>query len=127
MSTPFGEASETVKTFGGSVEAFGPDGCRIRYSYDPTLCNPKGSLQGGVLTVFLDDAMSYAVVGHMSLQVPFSTISMNVDFLVPVHGGDVIATGRVTRAGRRVLFLSGEIETEGGAIAARATGTAIVL
>ena len=44
--------------------------------------------------------------------------------LIPT-GATIIGKGRVVRAGRRVIFLEGELLAEDGTVLARATSTAI--
>jgi uncharacterized protein (TIGR00369 family) len=116
----------TVAAFRGNIDAVDENGCRIRYPFNEAWCNPKGTIQGGIFAVFLDDCMSYAVIGALGPEARFSTVSMNIDYLHPVASGEMIAVGRVTRVGRRVLFLEGEIENDGRRVA-RATSSALQL
>jgi len=51
-------------------------------------------------------------------------IAMSLIRLIP-EGATIIGTGRVVKAGQRVVFLEGELRGEDGTIHARATSTAI--
>ncbi len=51
-------------------------------------------------------------------------ISMSLLRLIP-DGETLVGKGRVVKAGRRVVFLEGELLAEDGTIYARATSTAI--
>lgn len=116
----------TLTTFQGRIERADERECRIRYPFDRAWCNPRGTLQGGMFAVFLDDAMSFAVVAALGLQVHFTSIDMTLDYHAPVGSGDMVAIGRVIRAGRRVIFVEGEIENK-GVTAVRARSSALLL
>ncbi|MCK0127743.1 PaaI family thioesterase [Erythrobacter sp. F6033] len=86
----------------------------------------RGGVQGGLVAGYLDDVMGYAYVaatgGEMA---PLNLeISMSLIRLIP-EGAKVIGKGRVVKAGRRVVFLEGELLAEDGTIYARSTSTAI--
>lgn len=77
----------------------------------------NGIVQGGLVTAMLDMAMAYAAGG-------LSTATITVDILRPVRG-PLLATGTVTKQGRRLLFASGELHDLEGQLLARGTQTAI--
>lgn len=87
---------------------------------------PRGSVQGGLVAGFLDEAMGWAYTcardgthSPLMLEVTFS-------LLKPVPQGPLVAKGRVVKAGRRVLFLEAELFLEDGkTLLARSTSTAI--
>jgi uncharacterized protein (TIGR00369 family) len=86
----------------------------------------RGGVQGGLVAGYLDDVMGYAFVAMSDgEQAPLNLeISMQLLGLLPV-GARIIGKGRVVRAGRRVVFLEGELLSEEGQVLARATSTAI--
>ncbi|EAQ27711.1 hypothetical protein NAP1_08962 [Erythrobacter sp. NAP1] len=86
----------------------------------------RGGVQGGLVAGYLDDVMGYAYVaatgGEMA---PLNLdISMSLIRLIP-DGATIIGKGRVVKAGRRVVFLEGELLGEDGTVYARSTSTAI--
>ncbi|AWW75456.1 hypothetical protein CD351_13550 [Erythrobacter sp. KY5] len=86
----------------------------------------RGGVQGGLVAGYLDDVMGYAYVaatgGEMA---PLNLdISMSLIRLIP-DGATIIGKGRVVKAGRRVVFLEGELLAEDGTLYARSTSTAI--
>lgn len=87
----------------------------------------RGGVQGGLVAGYLDDVMGYAYVaatgGEMA---PLNLdLSMSLIRLIP-EGATILAKGRVVKAGRKVVFLEGELYTEDGEkLYARATSTAI--
>ncbi|MEM7780971.1 MAG: hotdog domain-containing protein [Pseudomonadota bacterium] len=86
----------------------------------------RGGVQGGLVAGYLDDVMGYAFVAMTDgEQAPLNLeISMQLLGLLP-EGATIIGKGRVVRAGRRVVFLEGELLTPEGQVLAKATSTAI--
>lgn len=98
----------------------------MRFTVKREMCTWRGGVQGGLVAGYLDDVMGYAYVaatgGEMA---PLNLeISMSLIRLIP-EGAKIIGTGRVVKAGQRVIFLEGELRGEDGTIHARATSTAI--
>lgn len=93
---------------------------RLRLEVTPRLENNLGMAHGGVLTTLLDIAMGTAartLVGR-----PVMTLDMQVSFLAPGRGA-LLGHGRVTKAGRSIIFCEAEItREEDGELVARATG-----
>jgi uncharacterized protein (TIGR00369 family) len=98
----------------------------MRFAVRRELCTWRGGVQGGLVAGYLDDVMGYAFVaatgGEMA---PLNLeLSMSLIRLIP-EGARLIGKGRVVKAGRRVIFLEGELYDEDGTLHARATSTAI--
>jgi uncharacterized protein (TIGR00369 family) len=87
--------------------------------------NPAGVVQGGFLAALADSAMSTAAVTFLEeRRAAVANLEMKVSFLAPVPiGGDLTATARVVRGGRRVAFLEAEIVDHSGGIVLRASST----
>ena len=98
----------------------------MRFTVKREMTTWRGGVQGGLVAGYLDDVMGYAFV-HMTdgKQAPLNLeISMQLLGMLPL-GATITAIGRVVRAGRRVVFLEGELLSEDGQTLARATSTAI--
>lgn len=98
----------------------------MRFAVKREMCTWRGGVQGGLVAGYLDDVMGYAFVAMSGgEQAPLNLeISMQLLGLLP-EGATIIGIGRVVRAGRRVVFLEGELQSEEGQVLARATSTAI--
>jgi uncharacterized protein (TIGR00369 family) len=98
----------------------------LRFHVKREMCTWRGGVQGGLVAGYLDDVMGYAYVAMTGgEQAPLNLeISMQLLGLLP-EGATITAKGRVVRAGRRVIFLEGELLSEDGQTLARATSTAI--
>jgi uncharacterized protein (TIGR00369 family) len=98
----------------------------MRFIVRRAMCTWRGGVQGGLVAGYLDDVMGYAYVaatgGEMA---PLNLeIAMTLIRLIP-EGATLIGKGRVVKAGRRVVFLEGELLGEDGTIYARSTSTAL--
>ncbi|MEM9467057.1 MAG: PaaI family thioesterase [Actinomycetota bacterium] len=89
----------------------------VRFIPEPIWTIGDGVVQGGIVTAMLDMAMAFASGG-------LSTATITVDILRPARG-PLIATGSVTKMGRRLLFATGELHDEDGRLVARGNQTAI--
>lgn len=98
----------------------------MRFEVKRAMTTWRGGVQGGLVAGYLDDVMGYAYVAMTGgEQAPLNLeISMQLLGLLP-EGATIIGKGKVVRAGRRVIFLEGELQTEEGQVLARATSTAI--
>lgn len=98
----------------------------MRFTVKREVCTWRGGVQGGLIAGYLDDVMGYAFVAASGGELaPLNLeISMTLIRLIP-EGATITAKGRVVKAGRRVVFLEGELLAEDGTIYARSTSTAI--
>ncbi len=91
----------------------------VTLPYAGFLCNPQGSVHGGVLTTVMDISMGHLCHRWLSTAV---TIEMGTRFFRPITGA-CRAEGRLLRPGRRIVHLESRLLDEDGRLAAHATGT----
>ncbi|MEL6486392.1 MAG: PaaI family thioesterase [Pseudomonadota bacterium] len=99
----------------------------MRFTVKREMTTWRGGVQGGLIAGYLDDVMGYAFVAATEGELaPLNLdISMTMLRLIP-EGATIYAKGRVVKAGRRVVFLEGELYAEDETtLYARATSTAI--
>ncbi|PKP93215.1 MAG: PaaI family thioesterase [Alphaproteobacteria bacterium HGW-Alphaproteobacteria-14] len=98
----------------------------MRFTVKREMTTWRGGVQGGLVAGYLDDVMGYAYVASTEGEMaPLNLeLSMSLIRLIP-DGTTIIGKGRVVKAGRRVIFLEGELLGEDSTIYARATSTAI--
>lgn len=95
---------------------------------DESVYNPIGVVHGGYVCTMLDSALGVAVHTTLPAGVTYTSIEIKVNYLRSLHGGmPVVATGRVTKPGRRVAFAEGEIRSEDGKLLATAQGSCLVM
>lgn len=93
--------------------------CTVVLPYGPHLCNPQGFLHGGVITTALDISMGHLCKRFLSAAV---TIEMQMRFFRPLAGAGT-CTGRIIRAGRRIVHLESRMTDDEGRLTALGTGS----
>ena len=87
------------------------------------LRQPYGLLHGGATASLIDTAMAFAVVSVLPEGEKATTVDLTVQYLRPHTNGAVVCTATVTRAGKRLLFLSAEVVNEENKLIATALST----
>lgn len=86
--------------------------------------NRHQALHGGIIAMMLDNACgaTASLTVDETGKAPFMTVSFDTHFLEGVKSGRVIASARVRRAGRSLVFIDGEMHAEDGRLIATGTG-----
>jgi uncharacterized protein (TIGR00369 family) len=87
--------------------------------YAPFLCNPQGTVHGGIITTAMDISMGHLCHRFLSTAV---TIEMQLRFFRPLAGTGRIE-GRLLRPGRRIVHLESRLFDEHNKLAAYAAGS----
>ena len=95
---------------------------------DESAYNPIGTVHGGLVCTLLDSVTGCAVHTTLDEGTGYTSLEIKVSYLRPVRAGDgeLIATGRVTRRGRRAGFAEGEVRDAQGRLVATASSTCLV-
>jgi uncharacterized protein (TIGR00369 family) len=96
------------------------------FTAKPDFLNPNGSVQGGIVTAFLDEAMSLSVFVATHLKAAVPTLEMKTSFLRPLMTGRARCVGETLRLGRTVGFTEGKLYNEDGVLCATASATAAI-
>jgi len=97
----------------------------IAFTAKPEFTNPTGRVQGGFLAAMLDEALSIAGQIASGMTHIMSTLEMKTNYIAGVKPGRLVARGRVTRLGKSVVFLEGELRDADGKLCATASATAL--
>ena len=84
---------------------------------------PAGLLHGGVTATLIDTAMAFAVITRLAEGERASTIDLTVHYLRPHTAGTITCTGKVVRAGKRILTVSADVVNEQDKLIATAIST----
>lgn len=116
------DGSPYQRFLGLHFERIGDGEVEIRLPFREEFLREDGSdwLHGGVVSALIDIAGDYAIVTRVGQGVP--TIDLRVDWLRPARRGDLIATGRVLRAGRTVCVADVEVRDAGETLVAVGRG-----
>lgn len=97
----------------------------MRFTVRREMTTWRGGVQGGLVAGYLDDVMGYAYVAATGGEMAPLNLDLTMSLIRLIPEGPLTAKGRVVKAGRKVVFLEGELYSEDGKLMARATSTAI--
>jgi uncharacterized protein (TIGR00369 family) len=100
---------------------------RLTFNPGPEFVQGRGVVQGGIVSTMLDFAAAYAVLAILPEGQTAATATMTVNFHGAVKAGDVVATGAVERAGKRLVFVRAQILGDGDRVLATATSVMTIL
>ena len=108
--------------------AVGEGTAEFRCRPDESAYNPIGVVHGGLVCTLLDSVAGCAVHSTLPAGVGYTSLEIKVSYLRPVRQGqgELTATGRVTKPGRRAAFADGEVRDEQGRLIATASSTCLV-
>ncbi|MGY2064395.1 PaaI family thioesterase [Blastococcus sp. SYSU DS0619] len=87
--------------------------------YAPFLCNPQGTMHGGIIATAMDISMGHLCHRFLSTAV---TVEMQFRFFRPLTGTGRIE-GRLLKPGRRIVHLESRLYDEHDRLAAFASGS----
>lgn len=97
------------------------DSITIEVKVRPEMCNPAGTLHGGIHSAILDEVIGM-MVAAMGNETHFVSLNMTTDYLRAARAGESIqATSEVIRKGRTAIHLIGQITNAEGKELSRAT------
>lgn len=91
--------------------------------------NLLSSVHGGWTAAILDTAMALSCLSTLGPDQSFTTLDIRINFLRPVNAGtgEVLATGTVIQAGRKVAYCEAKLTDPQGKLLAHGTGSCLVL
>jgi len=119
---------EATKHLGYELLDLDPETGRVECAFHARreFRNPNGSVQGGIVSAFLDEAMSLSVFVSTHLKAAVPTLEMKTTFLRPLMSERCRCEGETVRLGRSVGFTEGRLYNEDGVLCATATATAAI-
>jgi uncharacterized protein (TIGR00369 family) len=97
----------------------------VEYRVREDMCNPMGTLHGGIAATILDDIVG-TMVYALGREFGFTSVNLNCDFLNPAVAGDVlVAKSEVIRAGKNIIHVEGQLVNTHGRIVAKCTSNLI--
>lgn len=105
------EMPPASKLLGWEFVSFDPERQEFiaRFDGKQAFTNPRGVIQGGILTAMVDDTMGPAVLAASQGKQMCMTIDMHTHFLRPVKPGNITCRARVVRLGRQIAFIEAEL------------------
>lgn len=101
-----------------------PGEVTMRLEHDASLENTLGMLHGGAAATVLDTAMGCAAHTTLPARSVIVTLDLSITYLRPItaRNAPVTGTGRVMNAGRRTIYVTGEVRDREDALVAHAVG-----
>ena len=87
---------------------------KVAFEGKQEFCNRAGFVQGGFLSAMLDPAMAATVILMSEGRLYTSTVSITVNFLAPAKPGPIIVEARVTKLGKTIAFVEGNLLAQDG-------------
>jgi uncharacterized protein (TIGR00369 family) len=77
--------------------------------YGDKVTQQQGGFHGGAMGALADIAGGYAALTVAPEGMEVTTVEYKINFLAAFQGGELEATGRVTKAGKRIIVTSAEV------------------
>ena len=124
-----GPPSGASRLLGLELTAIDHGTSRIEASFraGPELCNPIGTVQGGILTAMLDELMSVSAIIASNFSIIVPSLEIKTSYIRPAQPGIINGWGQVVRMGRNIVFLEGALHDPEGRLLATASSTAAVV
>jgi uncharacterized protein (TIGR00369 family) len=91
----------------------------------PEYLQNHGVLHGGFTASVIDTATAFAIIGHLAPGETTTTVDLTIHYLRPITAGQLSATAKVIRAGRRIISAVAEVTDASGQLCAMASTTYI--
>ena len=101
-------AQQLMATIGARLGRVSAGEIEIRVPFRPELTQQHGFLHAGVVTSALDSACGYAAFSLMPPGVGVLTVEFKTNFLAAARGEELVARGRVVRAGQTITVCQAE-------------------
>lgn len=121
------EAVPYARLLGIELEKVVPGEATLTLAIRPELSQNHGVVHGGAIASLIDTATAFAILTLVEPEERVTTVDLTISYLRPGLEGQMRATARVLRHGRRLLTTSAEVTDEAGTLLATALSTYIKL
>jgi uncharacterized protein (TIGR00369 family) len=83
--------------------------CEIALPYTDKVTQQQDGFHGGAMGALADIAGGYAGLTVLPADMEVTTVEYKINFLNSFQGGELRATGRVVKAGRRIVVTTAEV------------------
>ena len=81
----------------------------VALPYSDKVTQQQGGYHGGAIGALADIAAGYAALTVSPEGMDVTTVEYKINFLSNFQGGEIRATGRVTKAGKRIIVTTAEV------------------
>lgn len=86
-----------------------PGLCEIALPYSERVTQQQGGFHGGAMGALADIAGGYAALTVAPPEAEVTTVEYKINFMAAFRDGELRATGRVARAGKRIIVTSADV------------------
>jgi uncharacterized protein (TIGR00369 family) len=81
----------------------------------------QGVVHGGAVASLIDTASAFAILTKLEADERVTTTDLTIHYLRPITAGQLIATARIIRSGRRLFVINVDVGNEGRLVATAVT------
>ena len=98
-----------MRHMGAQLLRVAPGLCEIALPYSDRVTQQQGGFHGGAMGALADIAGGYAALTVVPEGMEVTTVEYKINFLSAFRGGTLRATGRVLKAGKRIVVTSAQV------------------
>jgi uncharacterized protein (TIGR00369 family) len=98
-----------MTTLGARLVRVAPGEVEIAMPVSPHLCQQHGFVHAGAVSTIADSAAGYAALTTMPAGNGVLTVEFKINLLAPATGDELLAKGRVVKAGRTLTLAMAEV------------------
>lgn len=98
-----------MQHLGVRLLAVAPGEVTLALPYSERVIQQQGGFHGGAMGALADIAGGYAALTVAPEGMEVTTVEYKINFLAAFQGGELQATGRVLRGGRRIIVTTAEV------------------
>lgn len=98
-----------MRHMGAQLLRVAPGLCEIALPYSDRVTQQQGGFHGGAMGALADIAGGYAALTVVPEGMEVTTVEYKINFLSAFQGGTLRATGRVLKAGKRIVVTSAQV------------------
>ena len=103
------ERQGMMRHLGARLLRVEPGLCELALPHSDKVTQQVGGFHGGAMGALADIAAGYAALTQAPEGMDVTTVEYKINFLNSFKGGELRATGRVVKAGRRIIVTTAEI------------------
>lgn len=84
--------------------------CEVALPYSDKVTQQQGGFHGGAMGALADIAGGYAALTVCPEGMEVVTVEYKVNFLAAFQQGEIVAVGRVVKAGKRIIVTTAEVQ-----------------
>ena len=103
------ERQGMMRHLGAQLIRVEPGLCEIALPHSEKVTQQQGGFHGGAMGALADIAGGYAALTVTPEGMEVTTVEYKINFLAAFSGGELRATGRVLKAGRRIIVTTADV------------------